>query len=65
MDQVVTIVQGKDKNGYYFEGELLTSSAGNLGSMTELIMGLGFEYTYLERYELTEFPEKLSDLPAS
>lgn len=60
---MVTIVQGKCRNVYYLNDVLMFSSTDKLSSdVTQIIMGLGFEYTYLERYDTDTFPDKLSDL---
>lgn len=62
MNEPITIVQGKDKNGYYYNDKLILCSDNALSPITELLQGLGLSYTYLEMYDLEEFPETLSRL---
>ncbi len=62
MNEPVVIVEGKNQNAFYVGGKFILASNSKLSDFTQLIMELGFEYTYVERNDIEAFPDKLSDL---
>jgi len=60
MNDTVVIAEGKTKTAFYFKKKLILTSIEDPSDFTQLIMELGFEYTYNDKYHQDDaFPDNL------